>query len=271
MDEHTERQTVTLATLPNLRDLGGWITADRRRVRSGVVFRSTELDRLDDTDREAFTGLGIRTIYDLRTAAERSAAPDPTFDGVDDIHLDVLADQGDAVPANLPSLLHDPAAVASIDDSLGDGRAAALIADTYRSLVSTDSALTSYRALFRGLLGDHPGPSLFHCTTGKDRTGWAAATFLSILGVSRDDVYRDYLLTNEQLLPALEPVFVEFAAAGGDRSVLRALLGVDRSYLDAAFAEADTAFGGMSEYVHDGLDLSATDVQDLRRDHLVGA
>lgn len=269
MNERIRHQTLALATLPNLRDLGGWTTVDRRRVRAGVVFRSTELDRLDAVDREAFTRLRIRTIYDLRTAAERTAAPDPAFDGVDDIHLDVLADQSDAVPANLPGLLHDPAAVAALDDSLGEGRGAALIADTYRSLVSTDSALRAYRTLFRGLLGDHPSPALFHCTTGKDRTGWAAATLLSILGVSHDDVYRDYLLTNEQLLPALEPAFAAFAAAGGDRSVLRAVLGVERAYLDAAFEEVDRVFGDMRGYVREGLGLSAMEVQNLQRTHLV--
>ncbi|AZG48620.1 tyrosine-protein phosphatase [Gordonia insulae] len=264
MNNHENGQSLGLATLPNLRDLGGWPTSGEGRVRAGLVFRSTELDRMGEADRTSFARLGIRTIYDLRTGAERSSAPDPVLDGVVDVHLDVLADENTAVPAHLDTLLRDPAAVAEIDTSLGDGRAAELITGTYRSIVSLPSALAAYRTLFRGLLGDRPGPSLFHCTTGKDRTGWAAAAFLSVLGVSRDDVYRDYELTNAQLLPALTSVFDAFTSAGGDRAILRALLGVDRAYLDAAFDEVERTYGTVENYFADGLGLDPAEQAGLR-------
>ena len=66
----TPGQSIALPTLPNLRDLGGWPTTDGSQVRSGVLYRSTDLSRLDDADRQTLTDLGLRSIYDLRTLAD---------------------------------------------------------------------------------------------------------------------------------------------------------------------------------------------------------
>lgn len=228
-----------------------------------MVYRSIELHRLPADDPK-FGLLGIKTVYDLRTAAERSAAPDPQLDGVDSYALDVLADSATALPANLATVIDDQDAIAQIGEALGGGRASEMMVDTYRQIISLPSALASYRSLFEGLAGGYPSPSLFHCTTGKDRTGWAAAALLSILGVDRFDIYRDYLLTNEQLIPALHPVFAKFEAAGGDPDVLRHVLGVDRSYLDAAFDEMDKRYTDIEGYFVDGLKLEEGTITSLK-------
>ena len=69
-------QSIAIASVPNLRDLGGWPTRDGRRVRAGLLYRSTALDRLAGADMAAFAALGIRSVYDLRTEAERTVQPD---------------------------------------------------------------------------------------------------------------------------------------------------------------------------------------------------
>ena len=73
------------------------------------------------------------------------------------------------------------------EEHLGGGRAQALFADTYRSLVSSGSARAAYRTLLTELAADDAGPLLFHCTAGKDRTGWGATVILSLLGADEDD------------------------------------------------------------------------------------
>ena len=75
----------------------------------------------------------------------------------------------------------------------------------YREIVSRPSALSGYRAFFTTIAQDAHRPALFHCTTGKDRTGCAAAATLPLLGVSAEDVLYDYELTNRDLLPAMKP------------------------------------------------------------------
>lgn len=251
-DQTTPGTSLGLATLPNLRDLGGWPTADGR-VRRGVLYRSTELHELAGPDVDALAALGLRTIYDLRTVAEREARPDRSPAGARDLSLDVLADAEGAAPAELPALVADPARMTEL---LGDGGAIALFSGAYRDIVRLPSALAAYRTMFSDL-ADGGAPALFHCTTGKDRTGWAAAATLLLLGVSEDDVRREYLLTNEQLLPALRPLFDRFAQAGGDPELLRPVLGVRPEYLDCALNEMRTRFGDIDGYFADGLGLDA--------------
>jgi protein-tyrosine phosphatase len=260
--------SIPLASLPNLRDLGGWAGADGRRIRSGLLFRSTDLSKLTPDDRAALDQLGIGTIYDFRSAAERTTEPDVALDGVQEVVLDVLADAPHAVPGNLTKVLSDPATLAAARAELGGRGVVELMESSYGQLVTLPSARASYRLFFRGLLGDHPVPALFHCTTGKDRTGWAAASFLTLMGVTREDVLTEYLLTNEQLIPALRSVFDAFARAGGDPEMLRPVLGVDRTYLELAFAAMEASYGTIESYFADGLGIGATDQQRLLDSYL---
>src|SRR5262249_45245837 len=125
-------------------------------------------------------------------------------------------------------------------------------------------AIAAYRGFLAILAAPDRRPVLFHCTTGKDRTGWAAAVTLTLLGASRDDVVRDYMLTNAQLLPALQPLVDRFAAAGGDPTLLQPALGVRAAYLAAAFDEAQRRFGSMDGYLSAGLGVDDAMRQRLR-------
>ena len=257
---------IELAAVPNLRDVGGWATADGATVRRGQVFRSTELSKLDGDDEAAFTGLGIRRAYDLRTASERETQPDRLPDGVELVVCDVLADHPGASAARMADVLADPSALVEL---LAGSDIPSLFADVYRGFLTLPSAVDSYRDLFTGLADAAHRPALYHCTTGKDRTGWATAALLLLLGVGRDDVMAEYLLTNAQLLPALQPTMDRFADAGGDPGILEPLLGVRPEYLQASLDELDERHGGSIEaYFTDALDLGP-DVQTSLRDALL--
>ncbi|AVM01805.1 protein-tyrosine-phosphatase [Gordonia iterans] len=258
-----------IAALPNLRDLGGWTGVDGRPVQTGKLFRSTDFRSLPGDAHQELAPLGLQTIYDLRSASERQAMPDPALDGVTDVPLDVLADEAQAIPGNLGQILEDPKVVHELTAAM-EGKAIEMMAGTYRRFVTMGSARASYRRFYLGLLGEDRGPALFHCTTGKDRTGWAAASFLSIVGVDRDDVYDDYLETNRRLLPALQPLFDKFASAGGDPDLLKPLLGVQRQYLDAAFDEVDKNFGDVPTYFDKALGIDAAAQERLRATYLAG-
>ncbi|MGW4202788.1 tyrosine-protein phosphatase [Streptomyces sp. NPDC004726] len=252
---------IDIPSVPNLRDIGGYATADGGRIRTGQLFRSVELNHFQGEDLDRFTELGIRVVFDLRTEAERIAEPDVVPSGTDQIVCDVLKDSQGAAPAQLLRVLSDPALAA---EKLGGGRAVQLFESGYREIVSLPSALSAYRAFFRAIAQDTHRPALFHCTTGKDRTGWAAAATLLLLGVSQEDVLYDYQLTNRDLLPALKPVFEQFRAAGGDPRLLEPVLGVDSRYLHAALDEMSRKFGSIESYFTDGLGIGPQDQQRLR-------
>jgi len=71
----------------------------------------------------------------------------------------------------------------------------------------------------------------------------AAAALLSLLGVSDEDVLREYLLTNDELVPQLRPVLDKFRAAGGDPELLMPVVGVQREYLEAASMRCASTLG----------------------------
>lgn len=258
----TPGAAIPLDSLPNLRDLGGRPTSDGRTVRYGLLFRSTTLDKLSSRDADVLSGqLGIRTIYDLRTAGEVEAQPDRIPDGASFTNLDVLADDAASSQAHTADVLDDPVAV---EKDLGGGKNAATYAKGFREIVSLPSALNGYNRLFMGFLEPKNLAALFHCTTGKDRTGWAAAAILLLLGVSEDDVFNDFMATNDQLLPQIQPVFDRFADAGGNPELLVPFLGVQRNYLQTALDEMTKQYGTIEGYFAEGLGIGAATQSRLR-------
>jgi protein-tyrosine phosphatase len=259
--EREAGQSIGIASVPNLRDLGGWPTRDGGCVRGGLVYRSTELAKLAGADMAAFAALGIRAVYDLRTEAERAAQPDRFPSGTEYVVVDVLGDSMDAAPAKLFTLLSDPKAA---EDILGGGKGLTLFESGYREIVNLSSARSGYRRLFSDLTQEQHRPALFHCTTGKDRTGWAAASLLMLLGVSDDLVMKEYLLTNDQLLPAEKAIIDRFQALGGEAELLRPVIGVAPEYLEAALEAMRKEFGTIEGYFSEGLEIDEGAQQALR-------
>lgn len=254
---------IDIPSVPNLRDIGGYEVAGGGRVKMGQLYRSVDLSHLHGDDVAALAGLGIRTVFDLRTEGERAAQPDVLPPGAAAVVCDVLAGDKQAAPAQLFDSLVDPAATEKL---LGDGKAAALFEEGYRLIVGLPSALAAYRAFFEAIAQDACRPALFHCTTGKDRTGWAAAMTLLLLGVPEDDVFYDYMLTNRDLLPSLKPLYDRFAAAGGDPHLLDPVMGVERVYLQTALDEMRAQYGSVEAYFADGLGIGAAQQAALRRE-----
>jgi protein-tyrosine phosphatase len=210
---------------------------------------------------EKIAALGLKVDYDLRTSDEKDARPDELPEGVEYVWLDVLADSPQAGPAMLEKLMVNPE---EANAALGGGQAEEGFKASYREFVSLPSAKVEFRELFLGLGDKERLPALFHCTTGKDRTGWAAAALLTLLGVPKDIVMEDYLRSNDYIIPMYQEVIDGFVAAGGDESIPLAILGVKKEYLDAAFDEMQTNHGTIEKYFSEGLGIDTTQRQALR-------
>lgn len=252
---------IDIPSLLNLRDVGGYPAAGGGIVRTGVLYRSAGLGRMTDEDAETFAALGVRTVFDLRTAAEREHMPDRVPHGTALIELDVLGGHRAAAPARLQRVLADPA---SAPDLFGGGRAEEALRDAYRDIVLLPSAQAAYRGMFVRLLADTAAPALVHCTAGKDRTGWAVAAALLLAGVSIDDVMADYALSNRDLLPALTPLFDAFAEQGGDPDLIRPMFRVDPEYLELAVAMVTERYGSITGYFAGALGIDGVAQRRLR-------
>jgi protein-tyrosine phosphatase len=229
----------------NFRDLAAHVSVPLRR---GVLYRSDHLGALDEDDARAIQALGVKRVLDFRGVDERTAAacrlPDVT------VH----------------SLAIEPTIVQVLSDLMDAGRdltgadVVAHMQDTYRGFVRTS---THRFAEFFGHLLESNEPTVFHCTAGKDRTGFAAVLVLSALGASHDEVMRDYMLTNELFKPAR--IRGDWALP---EQAAKVLYGVQPEFLDAAFAEIDENWGGMENYMRTGLALGDAQRQRLRELYL---
>lgn len=132
-----------IASAPNLRDLGGWSTSDGGRVRHGMVYRSAQLAKLDVDGSLSFARLGIRSVYDLRTAPERTMMPDRLPEGVEYVVADVLADSSTAAPAQLLAVFSNPRSAEAV---LGAGKTLQLFTEAYRDIVRLPSVLRGFQA-----------------------------------------------------------------------------------------------------------------------------
>ncbi len=151
---------------------------------------------------------------------------------------------------------------------LGENKALDYFLGSYRDFV-TLRAPSRRTARCHGSGCARQSSALVHCTTGKDRTGWATASLLLLLGLDEDAVFHEYLLTNEQLLPAFASIFDKFTAAGGDPELLKQVLGVRPEYLQAALTQMREKFGSIEGYFADGLGIDVAG-QDAIRAHTAG-
>jgi protein-tyrosine phosphatase len=244
-----------LATAPNFRDIGGYRTDDGRWVRTGLLYRSDQLDRLSDADLTRITHLNPVLIVDLRTDRERQRGADRRPSAASHLIADVYADADQ-------TLSGDPLAqIATPDDAV------ALLLAANRRFVSLQSARHAYGLLFTSIK-EAPGPVVYHCTAGKDRTGWATAVLLTVLGVPRTVVMQDYLASNRYLVEKNRERVARMAVDAADR--LEPIFWVREAYLDAAFHEVETRYGSFERYVHDGLGLDEASVRALRTRYLAG-
>jgi protein-tyrosine phosphatase len=250
-----------IESVPNLRDLGGYKTAAGATVATGLVYRSNQLSGIPEGDLEKMAGLGLKTDFDLRTKAERDARADELPPGVKYVVVDVLADSPQAGPAMLEKLMTDPK---KANDELGGGKVEEGFRQSYREFVTLPSAQREFGKMFLSLGDREQLPALFHCTTGKDRTGWAAAALLTLLDVPKETVMEDYLRSNDYILPMYQKHIDAFVAAGGDPEIPRAILGVKEEYLDAAFDEMQSKYGTIENYFSEGLGIDAARQKALR-------
>jgi protein-tyrosine phosphatase len=250
-----------ISSVPNLRDMGGYKNKDGETFVSSLLYRANQLAPISPGDMEKLAQLNLNNVYDLRTIEERESLPDQLPVGVNDVWLDVLADDSSAGAAQIPELLQNPK---ETNVSLGGGKVEAMLQKTYREFISLPSANAAFSKLFISLSDQSKLPALFHCTTGKDRTGWTAAALLTLLGMSEETVMEYYLRSNDYILPFYKERIDAFAVAGGERAIAEAILGVKPEYLEAAFHEMGKRYGTIENYFSEGLGVDAAGQQALR-------
>jgi len=212
----------------NFRDLGGYAVPDGRVVRWRRIFRSDHLAALTAHDLRVLTDLGLGRAVDFRGQAESAA-----------LAYDLPDVRYQALPIE-PTVLQRAKEMARAGRQITAPVAVQLMQDTYRAFVSDNAR--QFAGLFAQLLAEDT-PLVFHCTAGKDRTGFAAALILLALGVPRPVVMQDYLLTNGLYRRPQSLV------SSAPNEVLDVIWRVQEDFLQAALQAVDRDHGGVLPYL----------------------
>lgn len=253
--------TPILTSTPNFRDLAGIsasnggtgfvdTTSNDGVMRTGVFYRSDALGNLNNADFATISSLRIGRDIDLRTPSEISLLPDRVPAGAIYTNVNIVGNQSS------PPFSSSPPPQDVVLSTFQSG---------YRLFVTDPTMQAGFGTVLNTLAHD-PGADLFHCSSGKDRTGWTAALLESIAGASNATIMKDYLASNTYLAGVITSQAAPYLAQDPtlSRTYFNQLFGVDPSYLQAALDQVNTSYGSMYGYLTQGLGLSLADIYVLR-------
>jgi len=256
--ERESSRNLPLDGASNFRDLGGYATSDGRQVKWGVLYRSGELGALSKDDLAYLKRLELRRVVDFRTVEERDAQPDRL--PVQDPPLQQLW-----LPIAVKGATHREIREKMFSGGLEKTEMTQLLVEGNRHFVTDDSQV--YGEFLRSLADSDNLPTLFHCTAGKDRAGFAAAIVLLSVGVPEKEVVRDFMLSNVYNAAWVEQKLWKarvFSLFRIDPEALRPLLGVEPAYIEAALDSMKKEYGSIDNYLREGLGVDDVVRQQLR-------
>ena len=233
----------------NFRDIGGYKNQDGKSVKKGLYFRTGRQDRMTERDLAQLSNLKISTQIDLRKPDEvkdQGKGPLETM-GANYINIAVIPEGGSDQLSKL------------VGDTGISGK---------RYLGYLEFGPTSWLRLF-GILAEQENlPVVLHCTAGKDRTGVSTAFLLSVLGVSRDVIEADYLLTN--LDTERQADFIEKTSGypeGYDRKSMITAAGVPEDAMSDFLDGVESKWGSVIEYL-EKIGVSREQMEKVRNNFL---
>jgi protein-tyrosine phosphatase len=254
---------VVLDGAVNVRDIGGYRSSYGLEVTRGRLFRGDALSQLSGADVERLDRLGLRIVIDFRTPGEvlLSGADRLPF-GTELVSLPVNGGDLGSIYELIASGDHERQR-----QELGDGRAAELMIEVNRGFVADARQREAFGAAMRLACSAGRLPLLYHCSGGKDRAGWMTAILLTALGVPREAVLRDYLLSNDFHRTEYQKLRYDLVKTGivADPDLLRPVMEQSATYLGAAFEEAERRYSSFGRFVTRGLEVSDATLGELRR------
>lgn len=248
----------------NSRDLGGLPTQDGRRIKKRKLLRSADLHDATAEDISQLINMhDMECIIDFRSDAEVEAEPDPMplLHGIEYKHTPALP--GSAIVSIAKGHIAGDAKIAKEFT----GHPFEVITNLYTKAILGEIGMNAYKDFLHTLLQNTDGATLWHCTQGKDRTGIAAILVEYCLGVSMEDINRDYLATNLFVKGWIEKVsklLKDKPFARGIDADLEAYAYASQCYFDTTLKVIDSTFGSMDNYLEKILDFDPEKQAALR-------
>ncbi len=260
---------IPLQGVNNTRDLGGLETADGRKIKSHRLIRSGELAKLTKSDIGVLKNeYNLKKVVDLRTDMEVSHKPDPKIEGVEFEHIPFVdtATVGITREKNIFATAIDK--IKSMDMSAGE-----YMESMYRALIINENSLKNITRFFEVVLENEDGAILFHCSAGKDRVGAACMVILSILGVPKETIVRDYLATQkfgQKYNKKYETLAKWMSKSQKVSEYAKVFLSTNKDFIYAMYDEIEKRYGTVEKYAEACLGLDEEKREKLRNMYLEG-
>lgn len=241
-------RSVSTDNVQNFRDMGGYLDDNDHMLKWGNIFRSGDLDRINDADRLRIKNLSINTIIDLRTSDEISTNA-PVYPDAKIIHIPIFA--GD--PKEIMERIKQGRM------KKGDGML--FLQDIYLQFVDNDSE--QFAQALDLFLDKKNYPILFHCTQGKDRAGFLAALLLAALDVPEETIMKDYMYTNDYVNIRALASFANDLDTDAQEAIT-ALLSANELYLSVAFKKIKKEYGSIHKYMEEKLNFTTKKREKLK-------
>lgn len=268
----TLARTIPLGGVLNARELGGLPLGGGRQVRWGCLIRSGRLSDMTGRDRELLTERwNVTDIVDLRDAQEVAEHPDLPLAGARFHHLPLFQGKKPGISKEDNGLSMEDRAI-QVAEGLRGGGARALLRRLYPDMVLDAACVEQLRTFFQLLLAHGEGALIWHCTSGKDRTGLSCALLLLALGASWNTVLEDYLMTNLQVREHVSRLCAAMRVRGADDRLIeeiRCLETVDPSYLESSMAAVARTYCSVEKFLEQRLGLTEEYQQLLREKYTV--
>ena len=265
MTQKLINQLIGVTSGRNFRELGGYETLSGKKIKMHKLLRTGNLADLSPFDKQFLTDYGVKYDVDFRSKEEVDNQPDRVPDGVEYIYDPVFSED----LTNSSKSLNDLNKQAANDADFGFDH----MHYAYEDMIESESAQNAYRKLFEVLLkNDSENESvIFHCTAGKDRTGFGAMLILSALGVPFSTIKKDYLLTNITTKDFVDSMVEHARQNGRNENVLQSIRDIQSvrpEYLDHAIKVLNDKYGSINNYLRDVMKLSSADIMKLREIYL---
>ncbi|KAK4148939.1 tyrosine phosphatase family-domain-containing protein [Chaetomidium leptoderma] len=261
---------VKVLGVDNLRDAGGYSidSMPGKAIRSGVLFRSAELNMLKNQGVATLRKLGITHVFDLRsvTEVEKPEVPPPmTWDGAERVFVPVFLKEE-----------YGPAAMTKRYSKYSAGPEGFVKAysDILNRAAERDHPFKPFQKILEHLASTTPpAPLLVHCTAGKDRTGVIIALILSLCGLPDDVVAHEYSLTDLGLKPQKKAIVDRISGPGGplfgDRDGADRMVSARKESMLHTLAMISHQYGGAEGYIVNHLGVSQATVAQIRKNLIV--
>lgn len=249
---------INLEGCDNCRDIGGNITKWGGEVKRKKLVRAAQLNRLTQSDVAYLEEYGIKKIIDLRGERERASEPDKKVGVAENIHIPIFKDM--RIPVLNDNFLKAVFPKLKLLEEVLFQQKKRMV-QVYKNFVVEENAINAYKRIFRILIdnGKEGESVLFHCTAGKDRTGFVSALIMAALDVDKDEIMQDYLLTNNYLSGKVQNTISKLEKIGISDKIIEKAKGyfaAREEYLETAFDMIETCFGSVEGYLYGQLELT---------------